>query len=79
MSCKVVRKSSVRGKSSYTCPLYKMALCAGLKKNMDDLDLVEGVNENLVWECGVLTEKLEAEFVGYGTALFCRIPDQLSV
>jgi hypothetical protein len=78
MACKVVRKTSVRGKSNYVCPLYKRALCRGVNRTLDDLEIVEGVNNNLVWECGLYTEKLEGDFIGYGTALFCRIPDNLS-
>jgi hypothetical protein len=76
MSCKVVRKVQMRGKTLYNCPLYRTAFCSGLGQDLSDLQLWEGKGENLVWECGLVADKLDSEFAGYGTALYCRVPDQ---
>jgi hypothetical protein len=75
--CKVVRKvtKTVR---FFHCPLYRTAFIDGLNRVQDDTDCGEGESKNFVWECPLITDKSDKRFVDFGTALFCRVPDQFA-
>jgi hypothetical protein len=75
--CKVMKKADRKG-TFFGCPLYRQAFIAELNEREAELDLCEGQSPNFVWECPLATDRAEKDFVDFGTAMFCRVPDQFA-
>jgi hypothetical protein len=77
MVCKVVRRAP-RSIRLFNCPLYRQAFIAELNEKDMEIELCEGESRNFVWECGLSSDKSEKDFTVFGTALFCRLPEQFA-
>lgn len=76
--CKIGRKMVNRTGRFYQCPLYKCAIVETLNAKWADRDIYEGESTNYVCDIVLPTDTDTREWIGYGTCLFCRLPDQFS-
>jgi hypothetical protein len=77
--CKVVEKAEdVEEEQLFKCPLYRTAFVNELNMNEEDFELSEAEFDNFVWEVALATDEPEIDFILTGTALFCRVPDQIA-
>lgn len=62
----------------FRCPLYKSALFEGLNKSEKQVEPIEGVSSNFIWEVELQSDQTEKSWTEYGTALVCRMPEQFT-
>lgn len=61
----------------FRCPMYKSVLIDDLNRTDSQIQPIEGVSNNFIWEIELQTDEDENKWTDYGTALVCRVPDQL--